>query len=286
MTSLATVIGAQGFIGSQLLAHLRRLGWQAEGMPRLAPAGWRQRHLGTVFFCAGLTADYLQRPHDTVSAHVSLLNDVLREDRFDSLVYLSSTRLYDSAHAAIGQALDEDAPLHLNPSQPRHLFDLSKALGESLCRQASGGRARIARLSCVVAGAGTESGFVGQLLQQLVHCAQSGQAALSVASTAQHERDYVHIDDVLPALLHIGTAGTQAAYNLASGSNLSNAALFERLAELSGVLIQPTQAAEAAAQGQPAVVSIARLQREFNWQPTSLMERLPQLWREAQPCCV
>lgn len=302
MTQLATVVGAQGLVGSHLLARLRRLGWQAQASPRHEPGWWRQwPALGTVFYCAGLTADYLARPHDTVSAHVSLLNELLGEARFDALVYLSSARLYDSAHAAPGQAVDEDAPLCLNPAQPRHLFDLSKALGESLCHQASGGRARIARLSCVVAGAGDASGFVGQLLRQVQRQVQkqghAGRAELAVNTSAHAERDYVHIDDVLDALLHIGVGGTHSTYNVASGRNLGNAALFERLEAISGCRIRPTLAGatgavhgavHGAAPGAalaPARLSIARLQDEFNWQPASLLDHLPQLWREAQTCC-
>ena len=294
MTQLATVVGAQGLVGSHLLARLRRLGWQAQASPRHEPDWWRDRpNLGTVFYCAGLTADYLARPHDTVSAHVSLLNDLLREARFDALVYLSSSRLYDSAHTVPGQAVDEDTPLCLNPAQPRHLFDLSKALGESLCRQVSGGRARIARLSCVVAGAGDASGFVGQLLQQLQQVVQSqahaGRTELAVNTSAHFERDYVHIDDVLDALLHIGTRGTHSIYNVASGRNLDNAALFKRLEAISGcrirpTLVGPTGTAPGPAPG-PARLSITRLQDEFNWQPASLLDHLPQLWREAQTCC-
>jgi len=55
---------------------------------------------------------------------------VLAESRYDSLVYLSSTRLYDGLHTAM---VDENTPLLLDPNQPRHLYDLSKACGEAAC---------------------------------------------------------------------------------------------------------------------------------------------------------
>ena len=95
--------------------------------------------MGTVFYCAGLTSDYAVRAHDTVSAHVCLLNELLQGGNFETLVYLSSTRLYDSLGP---YAVDEDSALALNPANPRHLYDLSKALGEALCRQAGAARAR------------------------------------------------------------------------------------------------------------------------------------------------
>ncbi len=88
----ATLIGVRGFIGRHLLKHLKREGWDVRDASR-DPLSWCDQPLGHVFYCAGLTADDDHRPHDTVQAHVSLLNQLLRQGRYDSLVYLSSTRL-------------------------------------------------------------------------------------------------------------------------------------------------------------------------------------------------
>ena len=282
MTGLATLIGAEGFIGSHLRRRLQRDGWDCRASPRDDP-GLLRRPLGTVFYCAGLTADFAQRPHDTVRAHVALLNEILASARFDALVYLSSTRLYDSLP---GIAADEDSGLLLNPAQPRHLYDLSKALGESLCRHAGQGRARVARLACVYAGAEDADGFIGNLLRRLrqhqASAAGRGDgAALEIDTSAHVWRDYVHIDDVLDALLHIATGGSQAAYNLASGVNVSNAQLFQRLGQLAGCEIRATRS-----QRMPcaAPVSIARLRAEFGWQPVPVLDMLEPLVRDLLPC--
>lgn len=294
---LATVIGANGFIGRHLLARLQRDGWQCQVSPR--QGGWLlQRPLGTVFYCAGLTADYAQRPHDTVLAHVGLLNDILATAQFDSLVYLSSTRLYDSLPCVLaGVATDEDGALALNPAQPRHLYDLSKALGESLCRQASRGRARVARLACVYAGGAQAEGFLPQLLRQVSDSAVDGDGVLRIDTSAQLMRDYVHIDDVVEALVLIATRGTQAVYNVASGANTTNAQLFDRLGQLSGRDIRfmrsqrAPNAAQSAAQG-AAPVAIDRLRNEFGWQPVPVLDKLaelvqhnPALAPQATACC-
>ncbi len=269
----ATVVGADGFIGRHLLAHLKRQGWECWASPRHAP-NFTRRELGTVFYCAGLTGDFAQHPHATVNAHVSLLNELLEHGRFDSLVYLSSTRLYDTLP---GYPADEDSHLALNPAQPRHVYDLSKALGEALCRHASGGRARVARLSCVYAGVDDSPGFLGDLLRQV----RAQRGSLTIDSCSHAVRDYVHISDVLAALVHIATRGTQAAYNVASGVNLSNATLFERLGELAGVKLAASRTQRLP---HPAPVSIARMQREFNWQPTPLLSKLPELLAIEQAC--
>ncbi len=273
MKKQATVVGADGFIGAHLLAHLKRQGWECWASPRHAP-NFTRRELGTVFYCAGLTGDFAQHPHATVAAHVSLLNELLEHGRFDRLVYLSSTRLYDTLP---GYPADEDSHLTLNPALPRHVYDLSKALGEALCRHASAGRALVARLSCVYAGVDDSPGFLGDLLRQV----QAQREALTIDCCRHAVRDYVQISDVVTALVHIATQGTQAAYNVASGVNLSNATLFERLGELCGASLAATRTQRLPS---PAPVSIARMQREFNWQPAQLLDKLPELLRLEQPC--
>ena len=273
----ATVVGAAGFIGRRLVAHLRSLGWDCRA-PARDDATFVGDSLGTVFYCAGLTADYAERPHDTVRAHVGLLNEILARSRFDALVYLSSTRLYDGLPDT-GRPVDEDTPLALDPARPRHFYDLSKALGESLCRQAEGQPARIARLSCVHAGAGADDGFLGSLLSKLAASAVGD--AVPIDSTPHAVRDYVHVDDVIAALVAIATRGTQPIYNVAGGINVGNALLFARLGELSGRNLRTLRDDRPQA---PPAVSIDRMRRELGWQPTALMDRLPTLVREARSC--
>ena len=273
----ATVVGAAGFIGSRLLSHLRGLGWDCSA-PARDDQSFVDGRLGTVFYCAGLTADFADRPHDTVRAHAGLLNEILARAEFDALVYLSSTRLYDGQPDA-GRPADEDTPLVLDPARPRHFYDLSKALGESLCRQAGGGRARVARLSCVHAGAGADSGFLGMLMSTLAE--PTARPVLEVDSTPHAARDYVHVDDVVTALVAIATCGTQPLYNVAGGLNVGNAQLFARLGELSGCEVRALRTDRPTP---PPAISIERIRAEFGWQPTALMDRLPALVQEARSC--
>ena len=79
-------------------------------------------------FAIGLTADFRSRPLDTMDAHVSALAEVLRCGRFDSLTYLSSTRVYAGLPRGCG-----NATLVVNPSDASDLYNLSKLAGEALC---------------------------------------------------------------------------------------------------------------------------------------------------------
>lgn len=213
-----TVVGASGYVGRRLVAALEADGAEVYAPPR-GDAGLLDRDLGRVFYCAGLTADYLRRPFDTVEAHVSLLARLLERGRFERLVYLSSTRLYDSLPEGEG---DEARALVLSPAEPRHLYDFSKGLGENLCLTQSGGRAAVARLACVFDEAPGAPGFLPGWIDRA-----RTEREIGLASATGYVRDYIHLDDTVAALRAILDRGPAEVVNVASGENVSNAELAE-----------------------------------------------------------
>jgi nucleoside-diphosphate-sugar epimerase len=235
----ATVIGGQGFIGQRIALYLSNLGFECWNPDRNYP--WYHHnnnlHLGHVFYCAGLTADYLKRPADTVEAHVSLLCQILRSNNFNSLVYLSSTRLYDE-RSVLDNCIEEGGFM-LSPDNPRHLYDLTKLTGESLCYALGHGKARIARLSNVYGKNDNPDGFLDNLLYKIQHSAIGD--IITVDSSPYVSRDYIHIDDVVHSITSIGLHGTQKCYNVASGNNLSNEYLAEIVEKHSGRILKFTK---------------------------------------------
>lgn len=217
-----TIIGAGGFIGGRLAAALRARGDSVYAPARGDP-GLFEQDLGIVFYCAGLTGDFHVRPFDTVEAHVTLLAQVLAKVRFQRLIYLSSTRLYDSLGAAGGR---EDDILAFDPAAPRNVYDLSKALGENLTLARSEGRGAVARLSNVFDLAEGASGFLPDLLQ-----AARRSRVLSRDSVPGAVRDYIHADDVVAGLLAMADQQAQGVVNVARGENVSNADLARVFAE-------------------------------------------------------
>lgn len=218
MSTLATVVGARGFVGARLAARLAAAGGElyapAKGDPELL-----QRDLGVVYYCAGLTADYDQRPFDTVEAHASLVSEILRAGRFERFVYCSSTRLYDGlSKPRVGEA----EPLVFEPTDPRRVYDLSKALGENLVMTRAGGRGRVARLANVF---DWEAGAPGFLSEWLIRA--RAERELAVASSPYVARDYIHLDDVVSALIAIAAAPEPQIVNVASGELVTNAEIAE-----------------------------------------------------------
>lgn len=215
-----TVLGAGGFIGSRLVKALK-----ASGASCYAPVRGDEsifsRNLGHVFYCIGLTSDYRDRPFDTIEAHVTLLARILERASFDRLVYLSSTRLYDGLH---GDYSVEKADLPINSANPRHLYDLSKALGENLCLTASKDRACVARLSSVYDVADEKAGFLPALLQRLLK-----ERTFAIDSGSGVVRDYIYIDDVIKSLRTLADSDKCEIVNVASGENVSNQDIVDTL---------------------------------------------------------
>ena len=211
------MIGAGGFVGSRLAARLAAAGWNVHA-PARGDRDIFERDLGTVFYCAGLTADYDKRPFDTVEAHATLVSEILRADRLKRLVYTSSTRLYDGLPKA---EVSETEPLVFDVADPRRVYDLSKALGENLTVARSLERGSVARLSNVY---DWEAGAPGFLSEWLIK-ARAGRE-ITLQSSPHVARDYIHLDDVVSALIAVAER-RGPIFNVASGELVTNGAIAE-----------------------------------------------------------
>lgn len=254
-----SVLGGQGVIGRALVAHLRAESHTVE-QPTRGQAWDGQTDLGHVVYAIGLTADFRRRPHDTVEAHVTVLSQLLQRARFESLLYLSSTRVYFGA-----ESTDEEAALRVLPADPAGLYNLSKLLGEALCLADPRPTVRVARLSNVVGGQDEDSdNFIPSLKRE----ARAGCIRLHTALDSA--KDYVHIDDVAEWLPRIALGGRQRLYNVASGRLVSHA---EWVAQIRAATPCALEVAPGAPRLLSPVIDVRRLQAEFPQTPRSPWSR-------------
>ena len=258
------MLGAGGFVGSHLVSYMRTRGLDSQA-PLKNDDSIFGRDLGYVVYCIGLTADYAKRPFDTVEAHTSLLARILKESTYESLVYLSSTRLYDSGQGEGKESQD----LIVNPHNPRHSYDLSKALGEWLCLHTSNGKARVARLASVYSHDLTDRNFLHTTIE---HALLGGNFTLD--SNPDAARDYVYIDDVCAAILAMLEHKQSDIYNVASGQNVSNRELFAMLQTHLGITVTGTQSGAVA---KAPLIDISKLKSDFGLRPALLADKMSHL---------
>jgi nucleoside-diphosphate-sugar epimerase len=251
--ALFSIFGANGFIGRHVCAYLEQSGHEVHRFSRTNRSPDRSA-VGHAVYCIGLTADFRDKPTETARAHVGLLADLLDSFRFESVLYLSSTRVYAGAEGG-----HEDAPLLVRPSVPDQLYNLSKLAGESLCLTQKKTIGRVARLSNVIGSGADPSNFLTSVVDE---ARRQGQVIFH--TSPQSLKDYVDIDDVCSALAAIALDGNKRIYNVASGVSTSNA-------EVGALITQFLSADVAFAANAPTiaypVIDIERLRSEFSFTP-------------------
>jgi nucleoside-diphosphate-sugar epimerase len=260
-----TVLGAGGFIGGALVAHLRAAGRPvvAVGRAELAEFLAARPAAGDVIDCIGLTADFRARPLATAEAHVGLVGRFLAELDMRSFLLLSSTRVY--ARAELGR---EDLALEVQPWVPGDLYNITKLAGEALCLTDPRPTVRVVRLSNVYGPGMGADNFLGQVLE-----AGAAGGTVTLRQSLRSAKDYVALADVLPALAAIAERGAARLYNVASGVNTSHDAIVGRLGRLGWRF----EVQEGAGAVRFPRIDITRLALEFGAPCRSVLEDLPEL---------
>jgi len=252
----ATVLGAQGFIGSHLVVHLKQHGVEVFA-PRKGDPAIFATSLGHVFYCAGLTADFRQKPLETIRAHVSYLLDVLERAEYDSLLYLSSTRVY-----AGSQRAREEENLRVNPSDPSDLYNLSKLTGEAACLAFLNNNVRTVRLSNVYGVGMDPATFLASLVEDAV-----ARGKILLGTSRESAKDFVWVGDVVEVLPQIALSGKHRMYNVAAGRNVSTEEILRSLTRSVPCTVEMVANA-------PTVtfpeICIDRLREEFEFVPASI----------------
>ncbi len=257
-----TVLGGRGFIGQSLVRHLEAEGCEV-WVPERDDRSIFEKPLGHVFYCIGLTADFRSRPFDTVRAHVVVLSKILEKAAFDSLLYLSSTRVYARAENTA-----EEGALPVLSADPSDLYNISKLMGESLCLSSGRAGVRIARLSNVVGPAMGSDNLVGHLVLE----ARAGKIRLRTHPASA--KDYIFINDAVRMLSRIAINGRERIYNVASGEQMEHRQWLAALSGLTGCTVETDE--NAPFQSFPAI-DVERMKREFGFELSPVSEVVQQL---------
>jgi nucleoside-diphosphate-sugar epimerase len=258
-----TILGSSGFIGSHLANYFNQLGISYYAPLHNDPSIF-ENNLGHLIYCIGLTADFRQQPFNTVKAHVCYLLDILENADFESLLYLSSTRMY------LGSKMtNEDKALSVNPIDKDNLYNISKIMGEALCLSSNRPNVRVIRLSNVYGYDHKSTNFLTSIIQEALI-----NKKVVLRSSLESAKDYVSIDDVVSLIPQIAVKGQYSVYNVASGININNQILLANLQELTGCTVEVSPKAEAIIFPK---IAVNRICNEFNFYPVSLLDRLENL---------
>lgn len=254
-----TILGASGFIGTHLVKK-----FQQNYIEPYCPArneSLLEKNLGHVIYCIGLTADFRTRPFDTIEAHVCKLKKILQDCEFESLVYLSSTRVYHNRH----ELSNEEDFIITHPNDFNDLYNISKIMGEAICN-ASPKKTYILRLSNVYGNDLYSENFLTSLIKDAL-----SKNKIVLRTTMDSEKDYISVNDVTEMIFKIIQGGHHTTYNIASGRNTTNSEIIEKLQEITQCEVKVAPDAKKISFPK---INIRRISDEFSFQPTKLMEDL------------
>lgn len=257
---MVTVLGASGFIGSQIIKKLI-----FSNTPFYAPSREENifnKDLGDIIYCIGLTADFRTKPFETINAHICKLNEVLSKSSFNSLTYLSSTRVYINSTKPV--AYEEDKLL-IDVMDSNDLYTLSKLTGERLCLS-SGKKTKIIRLSNVIGKEDSNINFLSSIINTI-----KKEKTVLLQQSLSSSKDFVFIDDVVDAILKIIFTGKHQVYNVASGQNTTNESI---LIELQKYFTYTFSLIETPTINVFPTISIQKICTEFIFKPKGFSEQL------------
>jgi len=246
MPTRFTIVGGRGFIGTALAASLRSAGHEVTVATHRDDLAGRDLH--HAIYASGIAASSADDPGYAFGVHVEGARRLLTACRFDSFLYLSSTRVYGN-----GADTSESAVLPVAPAAAE-TYRISKIAGETLCLAQPNPAVRVARLSNIAGPSFDSPLFLSDVLRQAV---RDGRAA--VRTLRASAKDYLSIDDACRYLTAIALRGGERIYNVAAGRNISNGAIYDALAAL-GVEIAIDAAATLAV---TPPIDARRLQAEF-----------------------
>ncbi|HFK5720587.1 TPA: NAD-dependent epimerase/dehydratase family protein [Enterobacter asburiae] len=220
--SIYTVVGGNGFIGSEIVRHLHSL-HKDVWIPERNDPNIFSKKLGTLIYCAG-NGDCQLKPFDVLTANCLLLSEFLQNADFDRLIYVSSTRLYMNVDES-----SETSDLIIRQDDNRRLFNLTKLVAEELCFK-SGKPFTIVRPSNVYGVALKSPLFLPSITRNAII---NGRIDMYVDKN--YEKDYVSVTDVAESVIKLSNnkEAEGEIINIASGTNTSSE-------QIASVLIQNT----------------------------------------------
>jgi len=301
----ALVIGADGFVGGHLVAHLRDAGEVVvEG---IGPHGRetedrhpldvrdeaavavlldRSRpdaiyHLAAVAYGPDASADLASAVSTTVGGTVNVLERARTLDPVPTVLVPGSAEVYG--------APDTDRITEETPLRPVNLYGATKASQESIAL--TFGRVHavpvIATRSFNHIGAGQREAFAVASFARQLRLIELGRAApILRVGNREPIRDFSDVRDVVRAyrLLVVGRH-TGEPVNVASGTGISIGELLTRLIAISGQEVRvEVDPGRVRANDPPRIVGdVGRLRRLTGWTPRySIDETLQEVWADAR----
>lgn len=193
-----------GYIGSNLLAYLKKFNIEAIEISRKNLNNFKGEKFDYFINCAGNSGDFRENLIETVQSNVNLNSYILENIKIKyNYIYLSSSRIYGfSKNDKI--IFDENSLNNYNNLSLDYIYDGSKKLTESLLINYSKNvdyKIAILRLSNVYGNFDCLDDST--LIKKIIRYKRESQKNLDVKQNRYSKKDYIHINDVIESIINV-----------------------------------------------------------------------------------
>ncbi|TKF69490.1 SDR family oxidoreductase [Vibrio sp. F13] len=255
-----TVIGGNGFIGSEIVRKLKDSGFDVWVPKRNDPRIFSQP-LGVLIYCAGY-GECDESPTKVIESNTTYLNNILDNCHFNKIIYLSSTRIYMNQASS-----EENSDLKITFDDSRSLFNLTKLVSEELLRKSPHNYV-IVRPSNTYGLALKSPLFLPSIVRNAVDT-----GVVNMYVEPSYSKDYVSVEDIADVTIKLALRDNinREIYNLASGENVS-------AEDIANILEKETACEVKWHKGGNKeifpVINIKKIKNEFEFSPRSVLEDL------------
>ncbi|AFS83787.1 NAD-dependent epimerase/dehydratase [Candidatus Nitrosopumilus sediminis] len=256
-------MGSKGFIGSHFVKYFKTQNIEFSAPDIRTDTEIFSKPLGNIIYAIGVS-NFVEKPLEAIDAHVCILKKILEKCNFDSLLYISSGRIYYNSLSTV-----EDEKVTIDPSNPNDLYNISKIMGESLCLSTNRKNVRVVRPSNVLGIGAPSNLFVPSIIKDAIK-----QNKIILHSTLESKKDYIFIDDVIDLIIKIIQNGKSRIYNVASGYNIKSQDIINKIVEITNCSIEISNDAKEFSSGQ---INIDKIKNEFDFIPTKVTDKIEDL---------
>ena len=289
------VTGSRGFVGSRLIPRLeaaghRVTGFDADTIDVSDSAGVQafiQRscpdaiiHLAAVAFVPAAAKDPNLAHRVNVHGTKNVIAAMEAHSPKARLLLVGSSEQY-RAVAPTGLALTEKSPL-----DPKGSYAETKAAAERLGLQAAERGLDVVTIRAFNhTGPGQAPLFVAPDFARQIALIEAGNSPVMRVGNLESVRDFLHVDDVIEAYLHLLDPRVPArTYNIASGVGTRIGSLLETIAQFAGVSPKIERDEERWRDADARVGNAERLRKATGWSASRSLEEtlfdLLEYWRE------
>lgn len=205
-----TVIGGQGFIGSNIVSLLEKHGHEV-WVPEKSSQDVFNKPLGIVIYAAG-HGDCKNNPLKVFHSNLGYLVDVIEKGSFDKFIYISSTRVYMNQESS-----EENSDVTVCHDDSRALFNLTKLTAEKLVLSTLD-NAIVVRPSNVYGLTLNSPLFLPSIVRDAVN-----NGLVNMYVPPEYAKDYVSVDDAAEVIYQLSKCSDcfGETINIASGENVT-----------------------------------------------------------------